>query len=263
MCQPLYFLPNIREEQTKSIAHVRAILKERGLTDVFADVAHDEMSINPLTGRGPGDLSGVILTYQTPTDQIPRRSGYTPEEQKWTPVADGSQVWLGVDTAEPPTASDLRRKRQYTGYPIELGDGGRWLIPIIRRPDDSTELPTDMVWDATGMLREPIKPAYEAYWQEAGDILGWALNGWESVPRERALSLCVRALSLNYRFGREEQNILRLIDGTNLAAVLYCTIGGPDAEPLLQKKMSHATTATTPGSADSTQPTDLPATSCT
>lgn len=258
MAQPLYFLPNLRKEQFASIPQARAILKERGLTDVFADVPHEEITINELTGRGPGELSGVIITYQRPDGQIPRRIGFTPDEQAWTPVADGSQLWLGIDTAEQPTEADLRRKRQYGGYRIELGDGGQWLTPIIRRPDDSTELPTDMIWDATGKLVEPIKPAYLRFWEEQKEVLSWHAAGWESLPRERALALCVQALSLNYRFGRNEQNLLRIIDATNCAAILYSTVGGPDADDMEQKKTksSQSTPSAGPGSAAITPVTD-------
>lgn len=226
MAQPLYFLPHLREKQLESIPQTRAVLKERGLTDVFADVARDEMTVCELSGRGPGDLSGVILAYKRPDEQIPRRLGFYPKEQAWTPVGDGSQVWLGIDTDEPPTEADLRRKRQYSGYRIELGDGGQWHIPIIRRPDGSTELPRQMKWDPTGRLIEPIKPAYESYWQETEQVVKWAQQRSE-VPTTDALELCVRALSINYRFGKAEQNLLGIVDSENWLTLLLCTVDWP------------------------------------
>src|SRR5688500_13728329 len=111
MSQPLFFLPNLRKEQCESVAQMRAILAERGLTEIFADVGHEEITVCELTGRGPEDKSGCILCYQRPDRQVPRRIGYYAAEQSWERVDDG--LYLGVDTAEPPKADDLARKTQY------------------------------------------------------------------------------------------------------------------------------------------------------
>jgi hypothetical protein len=269
MAQPLYFLPGLREQQFGSIGQVRLILGERGLTDVFSDVPHDKMGIAELTGRGPGDKSGVILAYQRPDGQIPRRLGYYPKEQVWQPVADGKELWIGLDPSEPPTPADLMRRRVYSGYELELaaafGQPQAWTIPIVRRPDGSTELPTDVHWDATGQLVQPIKPAYAKYWEATAEVLTWWQREFAQVPLDAALRLAIAALSINYRFGVIEHNFLRVLDSDNLFLVLALTIDGPNAgriaESHKKKDDSPSTSSSGPGSPDSIPVTDPPAAS--
>src|SRR4051794_11357728 len=110
MAQPLYFLPQIRAAELASVPLARQVLKARGLLDVFADVPldADHLVVNELKGRGPHDLPGVILTYNTAAGQVPRRSGYYPDEQVWNSIGDGQLVWIGIDPAEPPREEELR-----------------------------------------------------------------------------------------------------------------------------------------------------------
>lgn len=221
----MYFLPDLRSAAAEGVALRRQVLTERGLAEVFADVPYAEQPLQELPGRGPADKPGCLLCYQTTASQIPRRWGYYPREQTWTAVGDGSLLWIGVDTAEPPKPEEMARKKQYDGYSVLLGDGNRWNVPIIRAPDDSTSLPRDMVWDATGRLIEPIKPLYQAYWNETAETCRWVFDG-EQPDYGRALELAVRALSINYRFGRSEQNVLRIIDSETLSGVLVATVDG-------------------------------------
>jgi hypothetical protein len=232
----LYFLPNLRKQQCDSVSQMRAILKERGLTDVFADVPQEAMCIVPLDGRGPEDKSGVILAYTSPATDIPRRIDFRPAEQEWTKVDDG--LYIGIDTAEPPTPDDLQRAAQFGGYWAPL-NGHKWLIPVIRRPDDTTLLPRSWKWDATGRDVQPIKREYRAFWDETAEVLGWFLA--DELPATatsvRALELCVRALSINYRFGRNEQNLIGPIDPDNAMTILGITVDYPRFSEI-QKKTS-------------------------
>lgn len=223
MAQPLFFLPDLREEAAKDVGLRRQVLKERGLSEVFADVPMVEQPLWELPGRGPDNRPGCLMYYQTPTGGIPRRAEYRPSEQSWTPVGDGSLLWIGVDTAELPKPEELARKRKHAGYWVELGDGNRWLVPVIRRPDDSTELPSDMVLDGAGRLVKPIKAAYRNYWEETLESARFFYEDAE-LDEARALSLAVRALSLNYRYDMNLHNVLRVIDSETWALVLGCTV---------------------------------------
>jgi hypothetical protein len=258
MSQCLYFLPNLRKAQCDNVGLMRGVLKERGLTDVFADVPQAEMCIAELTGRGPGDKSGLILAYQTPAGDVPRRIGYYPAEQVWTPVGDGSLCWIGIDPSEPPKPEELARRKQYVSYAVMCGDANQWSVPIIRRPDGSTDLPTDMVWDATGKFVEPIKPAYESFWQESKEFADWFYgDNSQPFPAERGLMLAIRALSINYRFGREEQSVLRVIDRDCFTSILGATV---DSLGSPEKKTSELNT--TLGSPEGSPVTDQPAATC-
>jgi hypothetical protein len=269
MSQPLYFLPNLRAAQCENVALRRAMLKERDLTEVFADVPMVEQSLFDVTGRGPGDKSGCILAYQTPAGDVPTRLGYYPNEQTWTPVGDGSLVWIGIDPSDPPKPADLARRKQYASYGVTCGDGNQWAVPVIRRPDDSTDLPTDMVWDATGRFIEPIKPAYQSFWNESAEFAQWCYGHGietEPFPTVRGLELAIRALSINYRFGKSEQNVLRVIDRDCYLTILAATVDQPNHANYTasEKKTSDSlsTASTTPGSPADCPATDQPAATC-
>jgi hypothetical protein len=267
MSQPLYFLPNLRQQQCESVAAMRAILKERGLEDVFADVPRDKIVPVETPGRGPDNKSGVILSYQRPDNQTARRMEFKESEQEWTRVDDG--LYIGIDPSDPPTPDDLARRVQYSGYRVPLA-GGEWLIPVIRRPDDSTLLPRDWKWDATGRDVQPIKPAYKAFWEETAEVLEWFIAEElpESATGVRALELAVRALSLNYRFGRNEQNILGVIDPDNYMTILGVTVDFPRFAQLAaavdQKKttLAQRTPNSGAGQEAGVQTTAPPAASC-
>lgn len=248
MAQPLFFLPDLREEAAKDVGLRRQVLKERGLSEVFADVPMVEQPLWELPGRGPDNLPGCLMYYQTPTGGIPRRAEYRPSEQSWTPVGDGSLLWIGVDTAELPKPEELARKRQYPGYWVRLADGAEWRVPVIRRPDGTTELPTDMVWDATGRLVEPIKPMYQSFWDDTAEVAEWFDKGIDPL-RSRALELAIRALSINYRYDRAIHSVVRAIDSESLLAILAATVD------FSQKKTDLAQNAE-PGSLESSLDTD-------
>jgi hypothetical protein len=242
VAQPLFFLPDLREEAAKDVGLRRQVLKERGLSEVFADVPMVEQPLWELPGRGPENRPGCLMYFQTPTGGIPRRAEYRPSEQSWTPVGDGSLLWIGVDTAELPKPEELARKRQYDGYSVTLADGNQWNVPIIRAPDGQTSLPRDLIWDATGRLIEPIKPLYQAYWDETAETAKWVFDGVQP-DYERALQLAIRALAINYRYDRNLHNVLRVIDSETLTGVLVSTVDG-----MAQKK---SMTSAAPGSPDS------------
>lgn len=237
MSQPLYFLPRVQWHRGQSLSITRSLIREAGLADTFSDVSEDHVGYNQLPGRGPGDLSGSIIFYCD--REPPRRLGYYPAEQQWTSIGDGSQLWVGVDSDESPTPENLQKRRIHPGYPLELGDGKTYTIPVVRRPDGSTNLPTDMVFDAAGKLQEPIKPAYTRYWETSAEVCQWFFGGEAIAPdKARALQLAIEVLGLNYRYGMAEHSALRLIDATNFLAILALSVDLPrvQMEQEAQKK---------------------------
>lgn len=238
MSQPLYFLPGVNWQRGQSLSITRSIIREAGLAEIFNDVSEDHVGWNCLAGRGPDDKSGTIIFY-VDNREPPKRLGYYPDEQHWQAIGDGSQLWVGIDPSLPPTPDELKRKRTHSGYTIELGDGNRYEIPVVRRPDNSTNLPTDMVFDAAGKLQEPIKPAYEKYWEASAEVCQWFFGGDEvTFDKARALRLAIEVLGLNYRYGNAEHTALRLIDTTNWMAILAFSVDMPRvrSEQEAQKK---------------------------
>ncbi len=188
-----------------------------------------EQPLTELTGRGPGDKSGCILYYQTPSGDIPRRAGYYPKEQVWAPVGDGSLLWIGVDTAEPPKPDEMTRKRKTRGYDITLGDGNSWHVPVIRRCDDSTMLPQSFKRGATGKLETEVRHASRDHWEAFREAAAWVIGGMESekMPQDVAVELSVLALSINYRFGWNEQNAMGIVGSDNYLFVLAAAVDIP------------------------------------
>lgn len=252
MAQPLYFLPGLSRSQLLPGGKLsRSLLAGRGLGEIFDDVGvgRDDFATAELAGRGPGNKSGIFLCYHTPAGEVPRRVDYRPDEQAWHEAGDG--LWIGLDTDDPPTPLDLSRRKQHAGYRLELADGQSWVVPVIRRPDGTTELPTDLYWDTAGKLVEPLKERYRAYWDQTAEVAEWFFGekGFdaEGFEKGKALELAVRALGLNYRFGRAEQNVLRVVDRENFLTVLAYTVDVPKAVLLSesQKKSSDLTSVST------------------
>lgn len=234
MHQPLYFLPGLARHQLAAYDNgplSPAILAARDLTDVFRDVGpgrYAAMEIN----RGPQALSGVLLCYhRAGTSEIPNLFGYYPDQQTWQRCAEG--LWLGWETTAPPTAGDFARAKQFSGYQLELA-GSAWQIPIVRRCDnDATSLPRTLRL-VSGGVEEAIKTEYVRYWEESREVGQWFLGqaqatAWDQL---RALELAIRALSLNYRFDRHEQNTFDVIDTENLLTVLGLSVDVPAAQAI-------------------------------
>jgi hypothetical protein len=237
--QPIYYLPGIyREQLVAGEVLSPAVLRQRGLEQTFADVRAGEFIVTDILRGGPDQKTGCILAYTTAGDgKLPALSGYEPEHQTWKPIDDGSRVWLGLAKDAPPTAAELRRRKQYSGYWVET-DAGNYLVPIVRRQDASTELPRDCYFDG-GELRETIKTAYQEYWQASAEVADWFFaDGWAQFTKARGLTLAVQALSLNYRLGQAEQAALRIIDTESLLTVLAYSVDVPGAKRLIAEKKS-------------------------
>lgn len=228
MSQPLYFLPNVRWTFGQNIAITRSIIREAGLTDIFSDVSEDHVGFNEISGKGPNGSSGTIIFYRD-NREPPRRMGYYEGEHDWHQVGDGSKCWIGIDKLSPPRPEDLCRRTIHEGYNLELADGRRWQIPVIRRPDGSTGLPTDMIFDAAGKYSEPIKPAYQKYWESSAEVCEWVYvdGGSDRIDNPKALMFAIEAMNLNYRYGMQEHNALRLVDKTNFQVLLMLTVDLP------------------------------------
>jgi hypothetical protein len=234
VAQPLYYLPGVSRKALAPDGNlVRSILGSRGIGDTFRDVIGiaADCGITDVTGTGPDGGSGCILCYQTLDGSLPESTGFDPDKQTWTEAegVDGG-LWLGLTNDSPPTPEDMRRKKQIGGYSFPLGDGQTWTVPVLRRPDDSTELPTGMVIQPDGSIDEPVKAAYRQLWEDAGKIVGYFYtdtNPDRQLDRPTAMSLAMRALGLNYRFGTHEQNLLQLLDSESFLAVVGMMVDTP------------------------------------
>lgn len=254
--QPVYFLPNVPTSQvvdgTDPTGKInRKTLQSHGLLGIFADLrGKQDLSITNAKVKGK---SGCLLTYGAP-DKFTN-----PNSLEWIEET----AWVGYDPENLPTEEELRRKRQVGGYRLEMA-GQEWLVPIIRRPDDSTELPCDMYYD-NGVLKEPVQTAYREFWEETAEVASWFFNesgefGGESFSKVKAFDLAVKALGINYRFGHSEQRVTRAINSEILVLLLGYTVDYPRQRliaELSKKNLSQpATPNTTHGQGESCPATD-------
>lgn len=249
MSQPIYFLPGVsaaavRNPHTEKLD--RTILKAHGLDGIFSDVGFDDSGCQDIHA-GPDDKSGALLYYQTPDGKLPQLLGYYPDKQTWTQCGT---FWIGYETDNPPKEPDLRRRRQCLGYKLIDDLGQQWEIPIVRRPDDSTELPCSMHYDA-GKIVEPVKEAYRKHWELTAEVVLWFFNdsgtfGGETFSKARAFALAIETLGINYRFGQAEQRLADVPDSLNIGTVLGFSVDYPRYAAISRAEKKSESRLTTP-----------------
>jgi hypothetical protein len=263
MSAPLYFLPGVyRQHLIQGDRFSRTVLAGRGLEAIFGDVEHvpSEATVAEISGGGPGGTGGTLLVPLVPGSPPPVRLGYYPQFQDWT--NHGDQFWLGIDRESPPGPEDLRRTKQIGGYRMALGDGRDWLVPILRRPNGTSEFPSSFGWDAAGVFSSVVRPAYRQLWEDAGELvelfLANKLREAAKVDLPRLVDWCVRVLAVNYRFDRVMQSALGVIGSDDWMTILAYAIDGPTYLELRGEAQKKTASAEPPTSASS--PVGEPAT---
>ena len=236
MSQPLYFLPNRRRQDLLGLADEQrlelGVLDFFGLRFVWRDVRAEDLTVNEVTGKGPGGHAGLIVVANRTDGQVPRNLRFDPEHQDWRPVSPRAEsLWIGIDKREPVTPADLVRRSTMPGYSVRLAGDEKWEVPIIRRPDDSTELPCEAYWDESNRFVETVREPYRRAWDDTAESLKWFLTPGAFDSKEfskaRALQLAIDALGINYRYDRWLHNRLRVIDTQTWAAVLGASVDLP------------------------------------
>ncbi len=285
MASPLYFFAGRGPNDLVDPASQRfrsAPLESAGLTDVFRDVANvrDQCVVQELARGGPGGKSGLLVIALPPSRQLPPRTGFYPEFQTWQEADEG--LWIGTDREQPVRPADLLREGRnsggdsrplHGGYEIQLADGHVWTVPVVRRPAFAVEalgcaasdLPHDIGWARDGRFTQTLKREYQQLWEDTAELcdrfFGAAAGASREITVEDGLRWAIRLLSLNYRYGRHEQNLLHAVDAENVWLILGAAVDYLLARQVLdaQKKTSipaaPAPPSTAPGS-----PADSPTT---
>ena len=294
MAAPLYFFARRSLADVVGDDRLRpALLNECGLALTLADVksVRRQTSLFDITTKGPGGASGVFLYVFGPDREAPKRCNFQPQFQAWREMLPAAGLWIGQDLEEPIRPRDLVREGGSTsidgapnvphrGWEIELADGNRYTVPIVRRPAavakygrPITNLPEDIGWDADGRFVQTVKREYAQIWEDVGklcdlffDADGEHRRGEFELSVEDALRWAIRILALNYRYDAHLQNLLHLVDKTNVFTILGLAVDAPLVHHLVgaEKKSQEAgppapePANTSPGSADSS-PTIAPA----
>jgi hypothetical protein len=262
MAQPIYFLPNVEaRDLVKAQKLHRPVLQAAGIDELLADVVHEgDVAIMPWSKKGPGGHSGTFLCAlkENPTRDIPEHWGFYPQHQKWEVRTPGlkTSAYIGWNPDQPPTPEDLRRKRMYGGYVLTLGDEQPWQVPIIRRPDDTTELPCHMHLGNAGELVERVKASYQRFFDELAIVHQWLTNRDKpddevGFSKRKAFDLAVLSLSINYRFDHAEQRIVQAVDRDSYLSILSAAVDwirfSEVSEAAKKKPSPPGTESTTPG----------------
>lgn len=213
----LYFVP-----KRKSVSAGQ--LRELGLAYAI------DSPVTRETMRGPGNQAGILVADSSLVD--PARLRYAKDEQEWRKLPGAGEDGPSVGrygTERHPTPDQLARPRQLPGPEIELLDGQRWTVPLIRTwqlhdtdprilyhdavprvldIDDSGKFVTGaFVPQFAALAARGIAAAESIYNQLTGrDSTGAALE-----PQE-VLGLAVDLLGTNYRVGRAEIALMRILD---------------------------------------------------
>lgn len=259
MSQPIYFLPNVQRQKVAPDGKPDlTALAQFGLSDIFRDA--DSVHVSDINS-GPESLSGCLIIYQSPKTDLPQVTAFHADRQEWSSAGEG-KFYLGWDKTSPPTPDDLVRPEHHGGSLVKL-DRYEWMIPVIRRPDGSTSLPSNILLTER---REVIHRDYQQLWEETEKAVEWvqAFQEGQTPDKFEAMELAVKGLALNYRIGPFEHDQFGDITSANSLLVLYAMCGFPNFEETGEKKQQGqpADMSSTPGNEDSCQVTDLAGQTC-
>lgn len=178
---------------------------------------------------GPGGQDGMVYSDGN------GRTGYYPDNQKWTKVNDW---WLGV-SREKINPDTLLRDEVVDGHFVKLEDGNEWLIPVARVFPIGTNLPESLVLGPDGQLVKEILPRFAAFTQKADEVFEF-FRKEKGLLQTEAWEIAVEALAINYHVGRQEVSALRLLTTANIAKIMQAIIDMPTAMAAEKKKIEQA-----------------------
>jgi hypothetical protein len=262
----LYFLPGEHQGDVDV-----SLLRRRGLGYAFDDKS--AMAKNPITGRGPGGHSGVLVADDRRTPG--HRTRYDPEAQTWrtVPKTGDDPAWVGIWNASPPTPEILLRTEVIAGRWAELGDGRDWAIPVVRacREDQDAIVGTPAVpcradlGDNGTFVRGEVLPAYQGIWESLdelwtavmADFVEGRMEKLDAIDPQVLDAAAAELLAVNYAVGPAEIVLLGLFQHPNPFALRILVIALDVAGYLEIKKKQECDGSSSPdGPAVGTPATD-------
>ncbi len=162
---------------------------------------------------------------------------HNPETHDWSKISEC--VWLGMprDKTQRPGPDDLARaERCLDGYPVMLGDGKKWNVPVIRFLFGNTQLPRFLTV-VDGDVKWLVKPEFTELFAMAESLVQKVFVDGESESDPAAiLRFCAMALGVNYRIGPYEVAALGLIDSENVRLISDAALDGPKLAILIDEK---------------------------
>lgn len=223
-----YFFPRVSTEQlVRGDELDRERLAEAGIDERLADIRkvplHASVS-GVRDGKGPGGQSGAILTPVSKHRGTPL-VGNAPDRQTWIPVGEGSKLWIGALTKNPPTPLDLERWKLIGGLSVADPKHYEWRVPVARAANAGLEfgtLPQSYTFDEAGNPVPNLLPNYAWLWDLGAAIRDWYASQVPPVadappevkaahnprPSSWLVQTAARVLGVNYRVGLPELNLM-------------------------------------------------------
>ena len=230
-------------------------LESLGVLHAFTD---RKPSLRQVTG-GPDDRSGLIFADP---DRLDGRSvGYYADSQEWKPYPEDSTnptLWVGW-YRDGFKNDSLKRKSTLPGPSVELSDGRKWNLPLVRQWDVEQGagrccLPSTLKHDGSSWVLGNVKAEYEELWEICNRY--WQTLITEAFGSEGEnvefdfdgfVDLAVMLLSVNYVVSTAEISALGLLDEATLNSVVHSCIDFQTfADWLVKKNASAPVGATTP-----------------
>lgn len=204
-------------------------LEEVGLAGIFGtEIIKAAFYSQRGTSQGPGGGDCTLICIGDDAKQL----YFKPEEQTWQQSLNG-KYRVGFYENDRPDEQSLRRKKQLAGFEVELGDGGKWLIPVARIITGGSVLPQSLILGKDGAIVTEALPQYaefsakaEKLWEDFQVENKWKEGKTKLTVAER-MTFAIEALAWNYHINIEEVNLLKLITTENLGEIMAAIIDVP------------------------------------
>ena len=176
--------------------------------------------LSPISlGASPSGKPGCLLADGNRVSKV----AFRPKQQTWKHV---NGLWVGMLNDDRPTPTDLLRPQMVAGYPVILGDGNQWIVPLVRQYNHDAEhgsrLPHSRDLDENGnWVKGPVLAKYE----HLVELTESFFDRWDVALREAIENkaddfsvddpepekTAVKVLSANYVISDIEVALLRLL----------------------------------------------------
>jgi hypothetical protein len=134
----------------------------------------------------------------------------------------------------PPAPADLERDTGLAGYPITLGDGNSWRVPLLRRWDNHSlthvcALPQSIQrrpMGGKGSFVPTVRPEFAELHAIADSIFERFLAN-ATISTDELFTRVAELLAVNYRVGPEEVELLGLLTPESALGCLQLAIDAP------------------------------------
>ena len=182
---------------------------------------------------GPSGKSGHMIRTGQASVETP---AYKPDTQSWL-ECDGGKFWVGCDNDARPGPDDLLRPDDCGGYPVLLGDGNRWSIPVARMDPDGEDLSTldkSISMDRDGKLTMRPMPKYNVLIDYASTAWDMFMHNFDESAADAPVAdenfkfdASVVALACNYAVTKWEVSLLLLVSVSSQIHILLSICDWP------------------------------------